>query len=136
MLNSSPFIVKAAGRGVGAMAQQLRALTVLPEILSSIPSNHIKVKVQSQREGGPEVRQDWEWYYFNEAKSGVDASCHSAQVFSVADDFHYSSFVFLLPSHSLPSSCLLFLLNSRPSVAIYSSTKDHVGFYGPCGYIV
>jgi hypothetical protein len=28
------------GEGVREMAQQLRALTVLPEILSSIPSNH------------------------------------------------------------------------------------------------
>jgi hypothetical protein len=27
--------------GAGEMAQQLRALTALPEILSSIPSNHM-----------------------------------------------------------------------------------------------
>ena len=27
--------------GAGEMAQQLRALTTLPEILSSIPSNHM-----------------------------------------------------------------------------------------------
>jgi hypothetical protein len=27
--------------GVGEMAQQLRALTALPEVLSSIPSNHM-----------------------------------------------------------------------------------------------
>jgi hypothetical protein len=29
------------GRGAGEMAQQLRALTVLPKVLSSIPSNHM-----------------------------------------------------------------------------------------------
>jgi hypothetical protein len=29
------------GHWVGEMAQQLRALTVLPEVLSSIPSNHM-----------------------------------------------------------------------------------------------
>jgi hypothetical protein len=28
-------------RGAGEMAQQLRALTALPEVLSSIPSNHM-----------------------------------------------------------------------------------------------
>jgi hypothetical protein len=28
-------------KGAGEMAQQLRALTALPEVLSSIPSNHI-----------------------------------------------------------------------------------------------
>jgi hypothetical protein len=27
--------------GVGEMAQRLRALTALPEVLSSIPSNHM-----------------------------------------------------------------------------------------------
>jgi len=27
--------------GAGEMAQQLRALTALPEVLSSIPSNHM-----------------------------------------------------------------------------------------------
>ena len=34
-------IIKNSLGGAGEMAQQLRALTVLPEILSSIPSNHI-----------------------------------------------------------------------------------------------
>jgi len=29
------------GRGAREMAQQLRALTALPEVLSSIPSNHM-----------------------------------------------------------------------------------------------
>jgi hypothetical protein len=33
--------VKIQYIGVGEMAQQLRALTVLPEVLSSIPSNHM-----------------------------------------------------------------------------------------------
>jgi hypothetical protein len=28
-------------RGAGEMAQRLRALTALPEVLSSIPSNHM-----------------------------------------------------------------------------------------------
>jgi hypothetical protein len=32
---------KKGEREVGEMAQQLRALTALPEVLSSIPSNHI-----------------------------------------------------------------------------------------------
>jgi hypothetical protein len=31
------------GDGAGEMAQQLRALTALPEVLSSIPSNHMVV---------------------------------------------------------------------------------------------
>ena len=32
---------KKGGVGAGEMAQWLRALTVLPEVLSSIPSNHM-----------------------------------------------------------------------------------------------
>jgi hypothetical protein len=32
---------KKKGGGAGEMAQWLRALTVLPEVLSSIPSNHM-----------------------------------------------------------------------------------------------
>jgi hypothetical protein len=32
---------KKISKGAGDMAQQLRALTVLPEVLSSIPSNHM-----------------------------------------------------------------------------------------------
>jgi hypothetical protein len=30
-----------SGRGAGEMAQQLRALTALPKVLSSHPSNHM-----------------------------------------------------------------------------------------------
>jgi hypothetical protein len=33
--------INKTGEGAGEMAQQLGALTVLPEILSSIPSNHM-----------------------------------------------------------------------------------------------
>jgi hypothetical protein len=33
-------------RGAGEMAQWLRTLTVLPEVLSSIPSNHMVVHNQ------------------------------------------------------------------------------------------
>jgi hypothetical protein len=33
--------VKNINLGTGEMAQQLRALTALPEVLSSIPSNHM-----------------------------------------------------------------------------------------------
>jgi hypothetical protein len=32
---------KKGARGAGEMAQLLRALTALPEVLSSIPSNHM-----------------------------------------------------------------------------------------------
>ncbi|ERE78386.1 Lipogenin [Cricetulus griseus] len=32
---------KTDGSGAGEMAQRLRALTALPEVLSSIPSNHM-----------------------------------------------------------------------------------------------
>ena len=32
---------KNKANGAGEMAQQLRALTALPEVLSSIPSNHM-----------------------------------------------------------------------------------------------
>jgi hypothetical protein len=32
---------KSPLKGAGEMAQQLRALTALPEVLSSIPSNHM-----------------------------------------------------------------------------------------------
>jgi hypothetical protein len=32
---------KTGGGGAGEMAQQLRVLTALPEVLSSIPSNHL-----------------------------------------------------------------------------------------------
>jgi hypothetical protein len=32
---------KEFGRGAGEMAQRLRAPTALPEVLSSIPSNHV-----------------------------------------------------------------------------------------------
>jgi hypothetical protein len=35
-------LVKRAYNQVGEMAQQLRALAALPEVLSSIPSNHMK----------------------------------------------------------------------------------------------
>jgi hypothetical protein len=35
------FIHKKNELGAGEMAQGLRALTVLPEVLSSIPSNHM-----------------------------------------------------------------------------------------------
>jgi hypothetical protein len=34
-------IIKLQILGTGEMAQQLRALTVLPEVLSSNPSNHM-----------------------------------------------------------------------------------------------
>jgi hypothetical protein len=34
-------VVKEQNTGAGEMAQQLRALTALPEVLSSIPSNHM-----------------------------------------------------------------------------------------------
>jgi hypothetical protein len=34
-------LCKSCFVGAGEMAQQLRALTVLPEVLSSIPRNHI-----------------------------------------------------------------------------------------------
>lgn len=33
--------VKSSHLGAGEMAQRLRALTALPEVLSSIPSNHM-----------------------------------------------------------------------------------------------
>jgi hypothetical protein len=33
--------IKYLYKGAGEMAQQLRALAVLPEVLSSIPSNHM-----------------------------------------------------------------------------------------------
>ena len=33
--------IKICKYGTGEMAQQLRALTALPEVLSSIPSNHM-----------------------------------------------------------------------------------------------
>jgi hypothetical protein len=33
--------VKSGREGAGEMAQQLRALTALPEVLSSNPSNHM-----------------------------------------------------------------------------------------------
>ena len=36
-------MVKNTFGGPGEMAQQLRALTALPEVLSSIPSNHMMV---------------------------------------------------------------------------------------------
>jgi hypothetical protein len=37
-----PFLqYKKTHGGAGEMAQQLRALTALPEVLSSIPSNHM-----------------------------------------------------------------------------------------------
>jgi hypothetical protein len=32
---------KKGGAGAGEMAQRLRALTALPKVLSSIPSNHM-----------------------------------------------------------------------------------------------
>jgi hypothetical protein len=35
--------LKRISLGAGEMAQWLRALTVLPEVLSSIPSNHMVV---------------------------------------------------------------------------------------------
>jgi hypothetical protein len=34
-------IFKKGGGGAGEMAQRLRALTTLPEVLSFIPSNHM-----------------------------------------------------------------------------------------------
>jgi hypothetical protein len=33
--------IKTEGGGAGEMAQRLRALTILPEVLNSIPSNHM-----------------------------------------------------------------------------------------------
>jgi hypothetical protein len=33
--------VNSVSQGAGEMAQRLRALTALPEVLSSIPSNHM-----------------------------------------------------------------------------------------------
>jgi hypothetical protein len=33
--------LKRKGGGAGEMAQRLRALTAVPEVLSSIPSNHM-----------------------------------------------------------------------------------------------
>jgi hypothetical protein len=38
---STPQRIKINKEGAGEMAQQLRALTALPEVLSSIPSNHM-----------------------------------------------------------------------------------------------
>jgi hypothetical protein len=37
-----PFtVLKIAMKGAGEMAQRIRSLTALPEVLSSIPSNHM-----------------------------------------------------------------------------------------------
>jgi hypothetical protein len=41
MLHKVTYKVKVCARGAGEMAQWLRALTALPEVLSSIPSNHL-----------------------------------------------------------------------------------------------
>ena len=39
--NKINFQLKVIKKGAGEMAQRLRALTALPEVLSSIPSNHM-----------------------------------------------------------------------------------------------
>jgi hypothetical protein len=41
LIMASNFYSKMSSSGAGEMAQWLRALTILPEVLSSIPSNHM-----------------------------------------------------------------------------------------------
>ena len=40
-LDSKPGMQSRISKGDGEMAQRLRALTALPKVLSSIPSNHL-----------------------------------------------------------------------------------------------
>ena len=45
------FYIKVQNLGAGKMAQQLRALAVLPEVISSIPSNHMVSQLSVMRSG-------------------------------------------------------------------------------------